>query len=65
MREKYLTPDAAGKMLGKSGESIRNLLRKGDLPGTKLGRLWYIPESELYRRLKLQQKYIQKYGRGA
>jgi len=65
LRDRLLTPDAAGKMLGLTGQSIRNYLRNNEIPGTKLGGRWYIPESELYRRLKLQQKYIQKYGQGA
>ena len=31
--------------LGVSSETVRRLMRNGDLPAVKIGRRWYMPDS--------------------
>lgn len=50
--KQFYTPDEFAELLGTTGASIRNLLREGELIGTKLGRKWQIPATELIRLTK-------------
>lgn len=43
----YISPEEAGAILGKSRHTIYRLLRKGVLPGTKIGGTWVIRRSEM------------------
>lgn len=47
--EGLLTPREAAKRLGIHEESIRRLLRSGNLHGEKIGNQWFIPRTELDR----------------
>ncbi len=44
----YYSPDEAADYLGVSAETIRNLCRRGEIPGARqVGRQWRIPRSYL------------------
>ena len=49
MEEKAYTVEQVATMLQVHGDTIRGWLRRGILRGTKLGKLWRIPEAELER----------------
>ena len=40
--DKYITPEEVADELGLSLTTVYNLLRKGQLPGEKVGRKWLI-----------------------
>ncbi|MBP1934867.1 helix-turn-helix domain-containing protein [Ammoniphilus resinae] len=44
---KLFSPEEAADTLGVSPKTIREWLRKGNLPGVKTGRLWRIREEDL------------------
>ena len=44
--------DEAADLLGKHPDTVRSLLRKGELPGRKIGREWIMLKSELEKFLK-------------
>lgn len=43
----YLTIPEAAKQLGIHEESLRRLLRMGNIPGEKLGKQWFIDKEQL------------------
>ena len=45
--------DEAADLLSKHPDTVRTLLRKGELPGRKIGREWIMLKSEL-------EKYLRK-----
>lgn len=45
--EGFLTPREAAKRLGIHEESIRRLLRSGNLHGEKIGNQWFIQRDRL------------------
>lgn len=45
--EEYLTPEEVAEILKVSNKAILDWLRSGDIPGTKVGRLWRIPKADL------------------
>jgi excisionase family DNA binding protein len=45
--EKYLSPEEIAEKLGIVPATVREWLRKGELKGLKLGRLWRVKESDL------------------
>lgn len=49
----YMTTQEAAKALGYHVESIRRLLREGDLQGLKVGTLWLVQRASV-------TEYIQK-----
>ena len=44
--EKLLRINDVAEALGKHPQTVRILMRNGDLPGKKIGRHWYVLESE-------------------
>jgi excisionase family DNA binding protein len=45
--EKYLSPEEIAEALGIVPATVREWLKKGELKGMKLGRLWRVKESDL------------------
>lgn len=45
--EEYLTPEEVAEILKVSNKAILDWLRSGNIPGTKVGRLWRIPKADL------------------
>lgn len=43
----FITVSEASRRLGKTGETIKLYLRKGSLPGRKIGSTWYLPDAEI------------------
>lgn len=46
-KNKFFTPEEAGEILGLHAVTVRNKMRKGVLPGRKVGGRWYISEAKL------------------
>lgn len=46
---RFLTPDEAAQTLKVQVTTVRRWLRDGTLRGSKLGRVWRIPETEIRR----------------
>lgn len=47
--DKYITPEEVADELGLSLTTVYNLLRKGELPGVKIGRKWFILREKIER----------------
>ena len=47
--DKYITPEEVADELGLSLTTVYNLLRKGQLPGVKVGRKWIILREKIER----------------
>ena len=47
MKEKLLTTEEVAELLRVHHTTVRRWLRKGEIQGIKIGRLWRIKESEL------------------
>jgi excisionase family DNA binding protein len=45
--ERLLTPEEAAERLGLSPVTVGHMLRRGELPGVKVGRLWRFREAAL------------------
>ncbi len=45
--DEYLTPEEVAQTLKVSEKVVGDWLRAGEIPGTKVGRLWRIPKSDL------------------
>jgi excisionase family DNA binding protein len=45
--ERLLTPKEAAERLGLSPVTVGHMLRRGELPGLKVGRLWRFREADL------------------
>ena len=46
--DEMLTPKEVSRILGKSEETIRQMLRRGSIPGKKIGKTWYVRKAWLY-----------------
>jgi excisionase family DNA binding protein len=44
---RYLSPNSVARILDVPPDTVRNLVRRGDLPGRHVGRLIRIAESDL------------------
>lgn len=49
--EKIYTAQDVARILGLTHMRICLMLRRGQLPGKKIGKQWYVPESSLKRAL--------------
>ncbi len=49
------SPEEAARILGKPVETIRRWLRTGELKGSKVGRSWFVPRSEIERIIQTQR----------
>ncbi len=47
----YYTPEELARALKVSGEMIRSRLRRGEIQGLRLGRVWRVPREEAMRLL--------------
>jgi excisionase family DNA binding protein len=47
MPEQHYSPEQAANLLSLSPRYVRRLLRFGKLRGSKIGRVWSVPESAL------------------
>jgi len=47
-----LDPETAGRFLGIPETSVRELLRRGEIPGAKFGKLWRVARAALEERLR-------------
>lgn len=47
----YYTPEELARVLRVSSESVRAWLRRGEIKGLRLGRLWRVPRDEAERLL--------------
>ena len=47
--DKYITPEEVADERGLSFTTVYNLLRKGQLPGVKVGRKWFILREKIER----------------
>jgi excisionase family DNA binding protein len=45
--ERLLTPEEAAERLSLSPITVGHMLRRGELPGIKMGRLWRLREADL------------------
>jgi excisionase family DNA binding protein len=52
MTRRFLTPDEVAAMLRVSRDTVRRLLRRGELPAVRVGRSWRVEEAELQRWLR-------------
>ncbi len=53
--EKFLSVEDIAKILGKTEESVRRLFRSGELPGVKVGGVWYMRPQDWQDYWKEQQ----------
>jgi len=47
----YYTPEELARALKVSGETVRARLRRGEIKGLRLGRIWRVPRDEVERLL--------------
>ncbi len=47
----YYTPEELARALKVSGEAVRARLRRGEIKGLRVGRLWRVPREEAERLL--------------
>jgi excisionase family DNA binding protein len=52
IKEKLLTIKEVAELLHREESTIRKRIKKGQLPAHKLGRSWYLLESELLEWIK-------------
>jgi excisionase family DNA binding protein len=45
--DEYLTPEEVAEILKVSEKVVKDWLRAGTIPGTKIGKLWRVPKAEL------------------
>jgi excisionase family DNA binding protein len=57
--ERLLTVDDVALRLGRHPDTVREDLRRGRLPGLKLGRSWRIRASDLEERLRTVSKAVE------
>lgn len=51
-KDELITPEEAARLLRVSTHTVYRALRKGKLPGGKVGNQWRIPVSELEKHLR-------------
>ncbi len=56
MTQRFLTPEEVAGVLRVPPEAIRRLLKRGELPGIRVGRFWRVEESELQRWLSRRHR---------
>lgn len=56
MGKRFHTPQEVAELLRVSPTAILRLLRRGELPAVRIGRLWRVEESELQRWLRHQRR---------
>jgi excisionase family DNA binding protein len=64
-RKRWITPQDVAEMLSITDREVTNMLKGGELPGVKLGRLWRIPLAEFdqwVERQELEGMEITGYG---
>ena len=54
--EEFLTAKEVAKKLRLSVETVKKMLRDGELPGRKVGRKWLTSQSELAQHMEEQRK---------
>jgi excisionase family DNA binding protein len=47
MHPEWLTVQETAEYLHSCAETVKRLLRKGELPGIKVGRRWLVPKAQL------------------
>lgn len=52
--EKYVSVDDAAAVLKRSPQAVRRMLRIRELPGSKIGGVWYVDGEALYRQFSEQ-----------
>ncbi len=45
--DEYFTPEEVAGILKVSEKVVKDWLRAGTIPGTKIGKLWRVPKAEL------------------
>lgn len=45
--DEYLTPEEVAEALKVSVKVVKDWLRAGTIPGTKVGKLWRVPRTDL------------------
>ena len=55
-QDEVLTPDEAALLLKVSKKTLLRHAREGEIPGTKLGRVWRFRRSELLALLTTQEE---------
>ena len=50
--KKMLTPDDIANYLAVTPQTVTNLIRKGDLPGIKIGKQWRVDPDQFQRYLQ-------------
>ena len=54
-KDKFLSVEDIAKILSKTEESVRRLFRSGELPGVKVGGVWYMRPQDWQNYLNEQQ----------
>lgn len=65
VRRRWITPQDVAEMLSITDREVTNMLKGGEIPGVKLGRLWRIPLAEFehwVERQELEGMEITGYG---
>jgi excisionase family DNA binding protein len=52
MTKRFHTPDELAELLRVPAAAVHRLLRRGDLPSIRIGRLWRVDDAELQRWLR-------------
>lgn len=55
-----MSPKEAASVIGCSTRAVTKWLGEGELPGTKVGRNWYVNRARLYERLGLTDEMNKK-----
>lgn len=45
--KKLATTEEVAEAMGTSCDMVRKLMRRGDLPGIKIGAKWYVPAAQV------------------
>lgn len=52
MTKRFHTPEEVAELLRVSAAAIQRLLRRGELPGVRIGKIWRVEDADLQRWLR-------------
>jgi excisionase family DNA binding protein len=59
-REELMTVDEVAALMRLHKDSIRRLLRRGELPGVRIGKRWWVYRADLEARLRGGESRLQE-----
>ena len=63
MTKRFHTPEEVAELLRVSPAAIQRLLRRGELPGVRIGKVWRVEDAELQRWLRQRRWPVGRRGR--